>query len=370
VKLVRAIVVLLAACGLQAQPEIEIRRAAERALKPIERSMATFAKERACFSCHHNGLGILALREASLKGLAVSIDVLDQIKAKTLRPLQQPRALQTAIEAAEFSDPTPNDSLLLLAGGRDVGYPDVPRVIQRRIATWQEADGHWGTSDFRPPHSYSAFTATALAVAALNGNPEHEARLARAGEWLLAHNPESTEDAAFRLMGLAEIRGMGEDGIRRAADDLVAMQLPSGGWPQIKGYVPDAYSTGQAVYALRVVRERSRNTSAAEHRGLAFLIRTQAADGTWRTHSRMLSPAHVSPPYFKTGYPYGKDEFLSFAGACWALRAMSAALPVPKGGIDDCRQYAALAPQPGAVEQIDERSAKPDSGGRPIEFDR
>jgi len=41
----------------------------------------------------------------------------------------------------------------------------------------------------------------------------------------------------------------------------------------------------------------------------------------------MLSPAEVSPKYFSTGFPYAKDEYLSYAGSCWAVIALLTALP-------------------------------------------
>src|SRR5262249_712458 len=62
-------------------------------------------------------------------------------------------------------------------------------------------------------------------------------------------------------------------------------------------------------------------------KGIKFLISTQAQDGTWRVRTRMLSPAEVSPPYFATGFPYEKDEFISYAGSCWAVMALLSALP-------------------------------------------
>jgi ankyrin repeat protein len=52
----------------------------------------------------------------------------------------------------------------------------------------------------------------------------------------------------------------------------------------------------------------------------------------------MLSPASVSPKYFSTGFPYEKDEYLSYAGSCWAVMALvnalprSAPAPEPAGG--------------------------------------
>src|SRR5437868_5195098 len=73
------------------------------------------------------------------------------------------------------------------------------------------------------------------------------ARIAKAAEWLKANKPVSTEDASFRLMGLAWAHG-DMDGARR---DLLAMQRADGGWGQLTGYVSDAYSTGEAVFALR-----------------------------------------------------------------------------------------------------------------------
>ena len=62
-------------------------------------------------------------------------------------------------------------------------------------------------------------------------------------------------------------------------------------------------------------------------RGIEFLIRTQASDGTWHVPTRL--PPWVSPPYFESGYPYGRDQFISVAGANWSLRALALALPNP-----------------------------------------
>ena len=59
----------------------------------------------------------------------------------------------------------------------------------------------------------------------------------------------------------------------------------------------------------------------------SFSDPSQAKDGTWHVRSRMLSPADISPPYFSTGFPYGKDEYLSYAGSCWAVMALLSALP-------------------------------------------
>ena len=56
--------------------------------------------------------------------------------------------------------------------------------------------------------------------------------------------------------------------------------------------------------------------------GLKYLLSTQAADGTWHVKSRSL----LFQPYFESGYPYGRDEWISAAGAAYATLAIAAAV--------------------------------------------
>ncbi len=196
-------------------------------------------------------------------------------------------------------------------------------VYTRRLVQWQR-DGHWVTSDFRPPHSSSVFTATATAVRAMSFYMPDSACLLRARQWLIRDRPLSTEDAAFRLMGLVWA-GANANEIDAARRELVRMSKPSGGWPVLPGYQPDAYSTGESLFALH--EAGGPTTDRVWRAGLSFLISTQAADGTWRVRTRMVSPADVSPEYFPTGFPYEKDEFLSYAGSSWAVMALLTALP-------------------------------------------
>jgi Ankyrin repeats (3 copies) len=177
-----------------------------RALPLLQRSAATFVAQRACVSCHHNSLAILTLRLARQRRFDVDSKTLDAVEAKTFRELRSANALDDAVQAANVSDPTPNDSYLLLAA-RAAGVPRdlTTGVYARRIARWQR-DGHWITSDFRPPHSSSLFTATATAVRAMHFylpeelSAERDAAIRRARDWLVATGTQSTEDAAFRLL--------------------------------------------------------------------------------------------------------------------------------------------------------------------------
>lgn len=317
----RIFLLMLFACCLQGQSSQELQQAAYRALTPIERSASAFVAERACVSCHHNILPILMFQMARERGITFDNAVLRAVEEKTFRPLRGPNAFLDAQIGATLNDPTPNDSYLLMAAHAAGLAPDrTTSVYARRLLHWQR-DGHWITSDFRPPHSSSYFTATATAVRAIRFYlPGEERSVARARKWLAATKPTSTEDASFRLMGLVWA-GAANSEIARAGRDLLAMREASGAWPQLPGYPADAYSTGESLFALH---EAGLEAPESAYR---FLLSTQARDGTWRVHTRMLSPAEVSPPYFTTGFPYGKDEYLSYAGSVWATMALLAAMP-------------------------------------------
>jgi N-acyl-D-amino-acid deacylase len=306
-------VLFLLATAAFGQSQQDIRKAIDRALPPLQRSAAAFVEKRACFSCHHNALAIMTMRMARERGVRIDDAVLAAVEEKTWK---SGGTLDDVEQARNVNDPTPNDSLLLIAQEFAGKEPDATaQVRMRRLASWQRPDGHWVTSDFRPPHSSSLFTATATAVRALRSG----GNLAAARRWLIANVPVSTEDASFRLMGLvwagAEQRDIGS-----ARRDLLAMQKSDGGWGQLAWYKSDAYSTGEAVFALH-------ESGVDAPKGIRFLLSKQAGDGTWRVRTRMVSPAEVSPPYFETGFPYKKDQFISYAGSSWATMALLTTIP-------------------------------------------
>jgi len=347
----RILLILVAARVLTAQSGPEIRAAIDRAMPPIERSAASFVAKRACVSCHHNILPVLLADVAREHGVSFDAAVLASVESKTFRPLSDPQAF------AEINDPTPNDSFLLMAAhAAGVAPNNVTAAYARRLIQWQRADGHWVTSDFRPPHSSSYFTATASAVRAIQDYaPEERDCLGRAREWLVRTKPASTEDASFRVMGLVWA-GAAKSKIENAARDLLAMRDASGAWPELPGYTPDAYSTGESLFALHQAG------LAASDRAYRFLLSTQASDGTWRVHTRMLSPAEVSPPYFTTGFPYEKDEYLSYAGTVWATMALLAALPqapasrpvmtIPSASLPEMKDTLKIAAMRGDIDAV------------------
>src|SRR5262249_57106747 len=98
--------------------------------------------------------------------------------------------------------------------------------------------------------------------------------LANARRWLTATRPASTEDATFRLLGLVWASAPAAD-VAAGVNDLRRLQRIGGGWAQLPSYLPDAYSTGEALYALR---EAGAAGDLAGRRGIGVLRSTQRSD--------------------------------------------------------------------------------------------
>jgi hypothetical protein len=88
----------------------------------------------------------------------------------------------------------------------------------------------------------------------------------------------------------------------------------------------DAYATGQALYALRQSCALPTD-SPAYRRGVAFLLSTQRPDGAWLVRTRLHSPSQISPPFFDSGFPGGREQYASFAGSAWAVLGLMEGLP-------------------------------------------
>jgi Squalene-hopene cyclase N-terminal domain len=173
------------------------------------------------------------------------------------------------------------------------------------------------------------FQAAAIAIYAIKryvptGNDAGGAEaIARAVAWLEQAKPKTTQDRAFHALALAWANENSESA-RRSARALVAMQRADGGWSQLPGLESDAYATGEALFALNVAGGMS-GTDPVYQKGVDYLLRTQAADGTWHVKSRSI----WLQPYFESGFPYGQDQFISTAGTAWASMALAASVQPP-----------------------------------------
>ena len=212
-------------------------------------------------------------------------------------------------------------------------YPldNITAAFTHLVAGLQMPDGTWlGNGVSRPPLEDSIVSQTALAVRALTLYPiagqsrELEEKLRRAQRWLLTAPATSAEERNMRLMGLVWTKASREN-INAAMRQVLSQQAPDGGWPQRDQYAPDAYATGMSLFALH--EAGTSVTSDVYRKGVAFLLRNQYQNGAWFVKTR----AYPIQPYFESGYPFGRNQWISAAGAGWASLAIAKTLPDAQG---------------------------------------
>lgn len=294
------------------------KAAVQKALSLLQRTGAQFRQASGCQSCHHNALPQMAIGIGRSRGLAIDEPAARQDVEATVGMLRS-----VAGEALANRDRIPDPPISIsyaLLGLAAEGHPadEVTDAMARVVAAWQGDDGGFHSLPaMRPPIESSDITASALSLRALQlygaGTAE---QVARAADWLRDATPRTTEEQAMQLLGLAWAGDSGHD-VRRSAAALLALQRPDGGWGQLPGLETDAYATGQALVALQAAEHPV--SSAEYQRGVAFLLRTQFADGSWLVRTRTFP---VQPPK-DSGFPHGKHQWISAAGTSWAAMALA-----------------------------------------------
>jgi hypothetical protein len=311
-----------------------VRAAVAKSLPLLQEGARTFRErsEGRCIGCHHQGLILSTVALARERGFAISeplaraeIERVHGFYARRreiyARALTDPAAAQRADAFGNF---TVHVGYWLWGLAAEKVAPDeVTATTVRLLATKQAEDGHWSFEDAaRAPMQSSDFTTTALAAFVLQQyGPKDQAeatirRLARAKEWLLKNQPRTTDDKAFRLFGLYWTQAAAAEQ-KKATGTLLAEQRTDGGWAQQDNMPSDAYATGLVLAALHQAGGVA-TTEPAYQRGVSYLLKTQGEDGSWfvKTH------AIPSNPYFESGFPHGKSQFISYAGTCWATMAL------------------------------------------------
>jgi len=293
------------------------------ALTMAEKQSFNFVRIAGCNSCHSQDLPSAANGYAHSRGLRTPREI-PQLPQSMMPPPE--RIITLGLVSA------PSTAWELVDFGMN-GMPPTPYTdaAARVIEALQAPDGSWSANESRrPPMNAGEFQAAAVCIYALRhyapkGREERaQQAIARAVTWLERSTPQTTQDRAFHALALAWAND-GSEAARRSARALVAMQRPDGGWSQFASLDSDAYATGQALFALAVA---GRMTPSAEvyRKGVEYLLKMQNADGTWHVKTRSI----WLQPYFESGFPYGRDQFISTAGTAWAVMALSAASP-PSG---------------------------------------
>lgn len=297
------------------------RAAIEHAVARLQPAGSAFFARTRCVSCHNESIAGIAVKMA--KARAVKVDATIPSYSVTATEQSWHKGRDAAVMGEFFVGiaTVPYGLLERI----EAGLPPTPETdaMLVQLASRQTTDGSWQfVNEIRPPINGSAFVATALAIRALRGfaPPVHrqdmELQVARGRAFLEKSEPDETQDRAFKLLGLVW-SGAPAQRIEKEKAALITLQRSNGGWGQMPTLDPDAYATGQALYALHAAGMAP--TATTYRRGADYLLRTQLEDGTWFVRTR----AFPIQPYFETGFPHGRSQFISTAATGWAAIALA-----------------------------------------------
>ncbi len=304
-----------------------IRNAVEKSIRLLESSRAEYLQHRQCFSCHHQALPTLALVTARTRGFQVDEQSLQEQLRVTAQHLERNRENYQQGRGQGGRLDTAGYALFALHLGDWKPDATTAAVVEYLLRSDRE-EGHWRTASRRPPTQASSFTTTYLALRGLRAFAVDEQQRQRAAQrieaartWLRQAAPRDTEDRVFRLLALHLLEAEAE-AIQAATQDLLRTQREDGGWGQIDEQPSDPYATATALVALHLAGDIAVDDKAYQ-RGLHYLLHTQHDDGSWHVATRSR-PIQV---YFESGFPHGKDQFISIAASSWATTALALALP-------------------------------------------
>jgi squalene cyclase len=298
-----------------------VNEAVRRVLPLLQESDSIFLSKTSCVSCHNNALTEITIAEARKNRFTIN----DSMTRKNTQFIDtylsgwRERVLQ-GVGIPGDAD-TVGYILLALAAlnhHADTSTDAMAIFLKNR----QLPNGQWTVVAHRPPLESSDIEVTAISMHALRvfAPPALQADFKRAvrlaSTWLQKAEPRNNEDQVFQILGL-HWGGADRAMVRRLGRKLTATQQPDGGWAQLATLRADAYATGQALTALHesgVVEPNSK----AYRRGIRFLLDTQLADGTWHVKTRAVP----IQPDFESGFPHGRDQWISVAATNWATQAL------------------------------------------------
>ncbi|HET7154967.1 MAG TPA: ankyrin repeat domain-containing protein, partial [Hyphomicrobiaceae bacterium] len=307
---------------LNPKPSGSVRGALDRSLPLLQRADVAFIQKAGCVSCHNNSLTAMTVAAVRAKGVRMDEDIARAQLQRIAAYLDENR--ERALENVGIPGGIDTVSYILLGMAAEK-YPSdsTTDAWARYVKNNQSPDGRWQCGSLRPPLESSDFQVTAASIrsvrtyGAKSQRADYDKAVERAVRWLENAQPTSTEDHAFKILGL--IWGGGsQSATQRTARDLLALQQSDGGWGQLSSLGSDAYATGQALVALRESRAVAVKNSAYR-RGIQFLLDSQLEDGSWYIRTRALP----IQPHFDSDFPHGVDQFISAAATNWAAMALT-----------------------------------------------
>jgi hypothetical protein len=252
---------------------------------------------KGCVSCHHVGFALWSHREAQRAGVPV--------------PEERMRALEA--KARAFVAATSEDAVMqwteVMLGGGGHEWP----AFHGKVKAGQEKNGTWKAagqfpSQRRPIAESDAVATIWTLLADGRAGPHRDRALAS-----LAAAPAGTSNEWLLTRALLEQRMGRGAAAERLLQTLLGQQRPDGGWSFLPGQASNALSTGETLYALRVAGRPP--TDPALRAGVGYLLRTQAADGTWA----------VPAAAFSTKASESRQYIYRYWGTAWATIGLARA---------------------------------------------
>jgi len=309
-----------------AEPADELRPALARALPLLAKGAAGHIEQKTCFACHNQALPLLALTASRPLGfefkdedLHKQLKFIDDFLGKNRENFLKGKGTGGQGDTAGYA-------LFALDVGGWKPNDNTAAVAEYLLLHQKDLD-HWRVTSNRPPSEASHFTTNYLAIRGLRkyGTPAQQERIdqriAQVRAWLVKTPAKDTEDRVFRL-GALHAAGAERKEIEQAVEELRQKQRADGGWSQLETLDSDAYATGSALVVLHQAGGLA-VTDAAYQKGVKFLLQAQKEDGSWQVKTR----SRPFQTYYESGFPHGKDQFISSAASGWAATALTLACP-------------------------------------------
>jgi hypothetical protein len=328
---------------------VATRAAVEKAVAWLQERGESWKDSRQCAACHHVPLMTWAMHEAKRRGFAVDDALLKDATDWFFADGDPAKVFQRpSLEEEEYSNPLSMVSLYALlsesSNADDAVHRDSVTRILTSIADAQESDGSFKPFFGRAPifGSREALTLWLVNVTSWPGQPDELRAIVaeprrKAMQWLASHREDSeTHVLALRLWMLAASGDRSDEAAELVAT-LKQRQRADGGWSQIERRASDAYATGHVLYAFQIAGVDPQ--SETMQRGVDYLLKSQAQNGSWDMISRENPPSLVFAVSAVTLKPVkiGEEpnpgagprnaEPISFISTAWAAVALVRMLP-------------------------------------------
>jgi hypothetical protein len=315
------------------------REAAQRGLDWLQQAAPIWIKDNNCMGCHVQGQVLMGQAVALKYGYRVNQRSVAELDQQIRDRASYGSWFGDSHSASVFGSMGLTYAAEAMGAKTDKGrvelYPDYSELqyAASNLAKRQAEDGSFPIDHLEPPIVQGLFMPTANALVTLDHaldrgeDPKYREQMERALNWIATHEPETTQDKAFKIIALMHY---GTPDHKRLAwsvvETLAAEQQPDGGWKEsAEAAGSNAIAAGQVLYAFRQAGISIHGEMF--RRGVDYLLTHQDDD-----------PASLDNGAWKAMNTASKRPS-GFAHTMWAVIALAGAYgPEPTGALQIVKQ--------------------------------